>query len=199
MIRLSEWQKFVNEEKNKANIQVDKEIIPKNEFKESLDKQYIIKKNKEFDMAPKQELFKRITNQLQFESLQIPYINKTNVTTTDKISYNLDKTQNLENKALKNSRIPTNIQAKSIIDTTEKQKEKKNLERQELLNRLIDPILTLEEAAKILNVSKATIRRYTKSGKIKYYITPGNHRRFKLNDIISLLEKTPNNEITPIK
>ena len=46
----------------------------------------------------------------------------------------------------------------------------------------------LHEAAKIMGVCKATVRRYTAKGVLPHYRTPGNQRRFKLNDIIAFIE-----------
>ncbi len=60
--------------------------------------------------------------------------------------------------------------------------------REEILERLVNPTLTLEEAAKVMGVCKATVRRYTAKGILPHYRTPGNQRRFKLNDIINFLE-----------
>jgi hypothetical protein len=39
--------------------------------------------------------------------------------------------------------------------------------REELIRRLLDPELTLQEASLILNLSKATLRRYTDQGKLR--------------------------------
>ncbi|MFA6451125.1 MAG: helix-turn-helix domain-containing protein [bacterium] len=60
--------------------------------------------------------------------------------------------------------------------------------REEILERLVNPTLTLEEAAKVMGVCKATVRRYTAKGVLPHYRTPGNQRRFKLNDILSFIE-----------
>ena len=60
--------------------------------------------------------------------------------------------------------------------------------REEILERLINPTITLEETAKIMGVCKATVRRYTSMGILPHYRTPGNQRRFKLNDVIQFLE-----------
>lgn len=60
--------------------------------------------------------------------------------------------------------------------------------REEILERLVNPTVSLEEAAKIMGVCKATIRRYTAKGLLPHYRTPGNQRRFKLNEIIQFLE-----------
>ncbi|MEW5946853.1 MAG: helix-turn-helix domain-containing protein [bacterium] len=61
--------------------------------------------------------------------------------------------------------------------------------REEILERLINPTLTLDEAAKIMGVCKATVRRYTVKGILPHYRTPGNQRRFKLNDVLNFLDK----------
>jgi hypothetical protein len=72
--------------------------------------------------------------------------------------------------------------------------------RQELIARLIDPVLTLEETARLLNVCPTTVRRYTNRGILSYYrkeIEAGAHtageketrqRRFRLSDILTFLE-----------
>ena len=60
--------------------------------------------------------------------------------------------------------------------------------REELLQRLLDPQLSLEDAARILNVCPTTVRRYTNRGLLKHYRTAGNQRRFRLSDILEFLE-----------
>lgn len=60
--------------------------------------------------------------------------------------------------------------------------------REEIVQRLLDPALTLHEAAALLNVSKATVRRYTDQGKLPCFRTAGGQRRFTLSDILVLLE-----------
>nr|BAL56718.1 DNA binding domain protein, excisionase family [uncultured prokaryote] len=60
--------------------------------------------------------------------------------------------------------------------------------REELIRRLLDPELTLHEASLILNVSKATLRRYTDQGKLRCTRTAGGHRRFRLSDLLELVE-----------
>jgi len=61
--------------------------------------------------------------------------------------------------------------------------------REEIIERLINPTISLDEAAKIMNVCKATLRRYTAKGILPHYRTPGNQRRFKLNDVLNFMEK----------
>jgi len=61
--------------------------------------------------------------------------------------------------------------------------------RAELVQRLLDPVLTLEEAAILLDVCPTTVRRYTNRGVLKCYRTPGNQRRFRLSEILSFMER----------
>ncbi len=61
--------------------------------------------------------------------------------------------------------------------------------REELVQRLMDPVLSLEEAAILLDVCPTTVRRYTNRGVLKCYRTPGNQRRFRLSEIMSFMER----------
>ncbi|MEW6200753.1 MAG: helix-turn-helix domain-containing protein [bacterium] len=61
--------------------------------------------------------------------------------------------------------------------------------RDELIERLINPTISLEETAKIMNVCKTTLRRYTAKGLLPHYRTAGNQRRFKLSDVLNFMEK----------
>jgi excisionase family DNA binding protein len=49
-------------------------------------------------------------------------------------------------------------------------------------------LLTIAEAAEALNVSVVTLRRWAKSGKVKEYRLPNNHRRFREDDVKNLLK-----------
>ncbi len=72
--------------------------------------------------------------------------------------------------------------------------------RIELIERIIDPILTLEETARLLNVCPTSVRRYTNRGILTCYrkeIEGGTgsatgketrQRRFRLSDILAFLE-----------
>jgi excisionase family DNA binding protein len=60
--------------------------------------------------------------------------------------------------------------------------------RIELLQRLLDPTLSLEETARLLNVCPTTVRRYTNRGMLRHLRTGGDQRRFKLSDVLSFLE-----------
>ncbi|TMI70855.1 MAG: helix-turn-helix domain-containing protein [Bacillati bacterium ANGP1] len=61
--------------------------------------------------------------------------------------------------------------------------------RDEIIHRLMDPDLTLHETAAILSLSKATLRRYTDRGKLPCRRTAGGQRRFKLSEVLVLLEQ----------
>ena len=60
--------------------------------------------------------------------------------------------------------------------------------REELVQRLLDPTVSLEEAARVLNVCPTTVRRYTNRGVLHHYRTAGNQRRFKLSDVLAFME-----------
>lgn len=60
--------------------------------------------------------------------------------------------------------------------------------REELIQRLLDPTVSLEEAARILNVCPTTVRRYTNRGVLKHFRTAGNQRRFRLSDVLVFME-----------
>lgn len=60
--------------------------------------------------------------------------------------------------------------------------------RADLIQRLLDPVITLEEAARILNVCPTTVRRYTNRGVLKHIRTAGNQRRFRLSDVLTFME-----------
>ncbi len=68
--------------------------------------------------------------------------------------------------------------------------------REEIIQRLLDPELSVHEAAALLNVSKATLRRYTDHGKLACSRTAGGQRRFKLSHVLALCDggagPTPN-------
>jgi excisionase family DNA binding protein len=60
--------------------------------------------------------------------------------------------------------------------------------RQELIRRLLDPELTLEETSRLLGVCPATVRRYTNRGWLSHHRTTGGQRRFRLSDIVRFVE-----------
>jgi excisionase family DNA binding protein len=61
--------------------------------------------------------------------------------------------------------------------------------REDLIRRLLDPSLTLEEAARLLGVCPTTVRRYTNKGLLHHYRTVGNQRRFRLSDVLTFLDE----------
>lgn len=65
---------------------------------------------------------------------------------------------------------------------------RKEESREELLSRLLDPTLTLEETARILEVCPTTVRRYTNKGILPHERSQGNQRRFKLSSVIAFRE-----------
>ena len=60
--------------------------------------------------------------------------------------------------------------------------------REELLQRLLDPLISLEEAARLLDVCPTTVRRYTNRGLLRHHRTAGNQRRFRLSDVLAFME-----------
>ena len=62
--------------------------------------------------------------------------------------------------------------------------------REELITRLLDPIISLDEAARILSVCPTTVRRYTNRGVLQHLRTVGNQRRFRLSDVLAFLESS---------
>jgi excisionase family DNA binding protein len=61
--------------------------------------------------------------------------------------------------------------------------------RQELIKRLLDPELSLEETSRLLGVCPATVRRYTNRGWLAHHRTIGGQRRFRLSDIVRFVDE----------
>lgn len=61
--------------------------------------------------------------------------------------------------------------------------------RKDLIERLLNPTLTLEDTARVLGVCPATVRRYTNRGILPHYRTIGQQRRFRLSDVLMFLEQ----------
>ena len=55
--------------------------------------------------------------------------------------------------------------------------------RTELIRRIVDPELTLEEVSRLLGVCPATVRRYTNRGWLEHHRTKGGQRRFRLSSV----------------
>ncbi len=66
--------------------------------------------------------------------------------------------------------------------------------REQLVGRLLDPTLTLQETALLLGVCPTTVRRYTNRGILRCFRTPGNQRRFKLSEVLEFMERREGGE-----
>jgi excisionase family DNA binding protein len=60
--------------------------------------------------------------------------------------------------------------------------------RKDLIRRLLDPELSLEETSRLLGVCPATVRRYTNRGWLKHHRTTGGQRRFRLSNIVKFVD-----------
>lgn len=60
--------------------------------------------------------------------------------------------------------------------------------RQELIRRLLDPELSLEEVSRLLGVCPATVRRYTNRNWLEHHRTKGGQRRFRLTGVVKFVE-----------
>ncbi len=60
--------------------------------------------------------------------------------------------------------------------------------REELVRRLLDPELSLEETSRLLGVCPATVRRYTNRGWLSHHRTVGGQRRFRLSNIVKFVD-----------
>ena len=89
---------------------------------------------------------------------------------------------------LRKPRMPKAVMAAASLQETAQGSYKPFRETREgLLQRLLDPLISLEEAARILNVCPTTVRRYTNRGILKHVRTAGNQRRFKLSDVLAFM------------
>lgn len=61
--------------------------------------------------------------------------------------------------------------------------------REDLIRRLVDPELSLEETSRLLGVCPATVRRYTNRGWLRHHRTKGNQRRFRLSGLVDFVER----------
>lgn len=61
--------------------------------------------------------------------------------------------------------------------------------REELIKRLLDPELTLEETSRLLGVCPATVRRYTNRGWLAHHRTKGGQRRFRLSGVVKFVNE----------
>jgi len=126
------------------------------------------------------------------DSLSSPFVSVSDVWEAAEKSSRTKKTIKEESQALRQARLPgiERVAGREKPDSAPTSAKGRNHEqsREEIIERLVNPTITLEEAAKIMGVCKATVRRYTVKGILPHYRTAGNQRRFKLNDIINFLE-----------
>jgi excisionase family DNA binding protein len=61
--------------------------------------------------------------------------------------------------------------------------------REDLIRRLLNPELSLEEISRLLGVCPATIRRYTNREWLTHHRTKGGQRRFWLSDVVKFVEE----------
>lgn len=61
--------------------------------------------------------------------------------------------------------------------------------RQQMFERLTNPLISLHEASVLLRVCPATVRRYSDNGVLTTYRTEGRQRRFRLKDVLNLMRQ----------
>lgn len=107
------------------------------------------------------------------------------------------------------AQVPRHVQTLLALERMEEQETAQSSykrpfqeKRHELIERILDPILSLEDTARLLNVCPTTVRRYTNKGILTYYRKEPEHstrstarpdketrqRRFRLSDILAFLE-----------
>ncbi len=108
----------------------------------------------------------------------------------DEVAQRADEAQARRLQALvsRQQRLPLDVgQTRQQAQTSERASGAKET-REELIERMLDPTLTLRETATLLGVCPTTVRRYTKRGVLKCFRTPGNQRRFRLSDVLDFIE-----------
>lgn len=58
--------------------------------------------------------------------------------------------------------------------------------RDQMIERLLNPEISLHEASVIIGVCRATVRRYADSDALVHERTEGNQRRFRLREVLNL-------------
>jgi len=61
--------------------------------------------------------------------------------------------------------------------------------REEFLEELLDPVLSLRDVATMLEVCPTTVRRWANKGLLAHHRTPGRQRRFRLSDVLEFMER----------
>jgi excisionase family DNA binding protein len=103
----------------------------------------------------------------------------------ERLATNQVVVEKIQNYGARQQMLPLDVEAAPPPARTGKAAEN----REQLVQRLLDPVLSLEEAAILLNVCPTTVRRYTNRGVLKCDRTPGNQRRFRLSEIMSFMER----------
>ena len=106
------------------------------------------------------------------------------------------------------SQVPRHVQTLLALERREEEREVAQTsykrpfqeKRAELIARILDPVLSLEDTARLLNVCPTTVRRYTNKGILTHYRKEPERpsantteretrqRRFRLSDILTFLE-----------
>jgi excisionase family DNA binding protein len=60
--------------------------------------------------------------------------------------------------------------------------------RDQTIIKILDNEISLDEAAQLLDVCDATVRRMTKAGTLVHRRTVGKHRRFRVSDVMRVFE-----------
>ncbi|MGE5532029.1 MAG: MerR family transcriptional regulator [Bacteroidota bacterium] len=103
----------------------------------------------------------------------------------ERLATNQVVVEKIQNYSARQQMLPLDVETAPAPAKTGKAVES----REQLVQRLLDPVLSLEEAAILLNVCPTTVRRYTNRGVLKCDRTPGNQRRFRLSEIMSFMER----------
>lgn len=208
MKKYTEWQKYVKEQTEKAGRQrqgEDPEMPPKQI--PAIDRERFVIRKKETEQpgqkipaAPPARPFTPAdaapADDAPASPMASPFVSVHDVwkaaeksTVRGRASEPDTAPQHTPRNRIKTSRLPEIKRTEpKQIDTADLRTPTREETREQILERLINPTISLEEAAKIMGVCKATVRRYTAMGILPHYRTPGNQRRFKLNDIIQFLE-----------
>lgn len=94
------------------------------------------------------------------------------------------QTRRLQTLLGRQQRLPLEVEAEPVRRGNQARES-----REELIERLLDPVLSIDEAATLLGVCATSVRRYTNRGVLKCFRTPGNQRRFRLSDVLDFMEK----------
>lgn len=91
--------------------------------------------------------------------------------------------------------LPIDVEELEEEESDEDRPRRASETRQQLVQRLLDPTLTLREAALLIDVCPTTVRRYTDRGLLNCFRTPGNQRRFHLSEVLEFMERRERGEI----